>query len=201
MESCILMGKPNVGKTSFFLSFASYLGVSKCQLLFRGVDGGIQRQAYGMDIARKYFISSSPFKTKDVCEIHLTIPVYKGTQELKLLDTGGLMDGIHKDPHVRKSMAMSLQSMEQAKILLHVMDTSNVSSNQINSISHIDDQLNQYGRKRGGYCILANKMDLEESKEGLNQLQRRYPDTYIIPVSAVTQAGFKEVKMFVGRNI
>lgn len=201
MECCILMGKPNVGKTSFFLSFASYLGVSKCQLCFRGLDGELQRQSYGMDIAKKYFISNSPFKTKDICEIQLSIPIYKGTQELKLLDTGGLTDGIHNDPQVRKSMALTIKNIDNAKVLLHMIDASNVSTNQINSLSLIDDQLNKYGKLKGKYCILANKMDLNNSQEGLKHLMKKFPDTYIIPVSALKKMGFKEVKMFVGRNI
>ncbi|WP_026477847.1 GTPase domain-containing protein [Alkaliphilus transvaalensis] len=201
MESCILIGKPNVGKTSFFLSFASYLGVSKYQLLFKGLDGEVQRQSYGVELAKKYFVSSSPFKTKELCEIQLTIPIYKGTQQLKLLDTGGLTDGIHFDPQVRKSMALTIKSIENTKVLLHMMDASNVSGNQINSVSQIDDQINLLGRSKGKYCILANKMDLKDSQEGLQLLQKRYPTTYIIPVSAINRTGFKEVKMFVARNI
>lgn len=201
MTSCILIGKPNVGKTSFFLSFAGYLGITKCLLTFKSPDGEIKRQAYQLELAQKYLISQSPFKTKEICEIELQLPVYKGTKELKLLDTGGVIDGIHEDEYIRKSMALTLESIQGAKAVLHLLDAPLVAQRQELGLTQIDDQINRYGILRGRYCILANKMDLPLAQEGLRIIQNRYPNTYIIPLSNVNSLGFREVKQFVGRNI
>lgn len=201
MTSCILIGKPNVGKSSFFLGFAAYLGITKCHLTFKSPEGEIRRQAYDLELAQKYFISQSPFKTKEICEIELQLPVYKGVKELKLLDTGGVIDGIHEDHYIRKSMALTLENIQASQVVLHLIDASLVAQDQSLGLTHIDDQINRYGGLRGGYCILANKMDLPRAQEGLKKMQSRYPNTYVIPLSTVNTLGFREVKQFVGRNM
>lgn len=201
MANCILIGKPNVGKTSFFLSFAAYMGLTKCNLTFTGTEGQTRKQAYQLDLARRYLVSQTPFKTKDICEIELQLPVYKGRKDLKLIDTGGITDGIHEDTSVRRSMALTLQNIEASQVILHLLDAQLMAKNTAAGLTQIDDQINQYGSLRGGYCILANKMDLEESHQGLLEIQEKYPNTYIIPISTVSHLGFREVKQFVGRNI
>lgn len=201
MKHCLLVGKPNVGKTSFFLNFASYLGVYKCELTFKDAEGRIIHKEYSIELAKKYLISQTPFKTKDICEINLSIPIYKGFQSFKLLDSSGLIDGISDNEDIRSSMTATIKALEETNIILHIIDASSIFMREINSISLIDDQINRYCKSKSSYCILSNKMDLEGSKKGYELLKNKYYDSYIIPISSVSGIGFKEVRMFVGRNL
>lgn len=201
MKHCLIVGKPNVGKTSFFLNFASYLGVYTCKLTFRDNRGEIIQKEYLIDIAKKNLISSSPFKTMDIIEINLSVPVYKGMQSFVLLDSSGLIDGTSDSHDIRSSMTATIKALQNTDMVLHMMDASSIFSKEINSISLIDDQINKYCRCKSLYCILASKMDKEESERGYQLLKNKYPTSYIIPVSSVSERGFKEVKFFVGRNL
>ncbi|AKL95382.1 50S ribosome-binding GTpase [Clostridium aceticum] len=201
MSNCILLGKPNVGKTSFFLNFAEFLGIDRCMLEFIDFEGNVLTKHYSVNTAKNYLISPSPFKTRDVCKIKLSIPIYKGRSDFLLHDTSGLMDGINKNEHVRKSMAETLKYLYLSNIVLHMVDTSAIFTNQISTISEIDYQINKYGNSKGCYCILANKMDLKEGAKGLQFLKNEFRNTYIIPMSAIKGMGFKEVRQFVARNI
>jgi small GTP-binding protein len=201
MHNCIILGKPNAGKTTFFLNFAEYLGVSKCTIEVNCIHGRKMMKTYTISLAKKFLISSEPFKTREICKLRLTIPIYKGSTEFLLLDTGGITDGINADENIRRSMSETLKQLQKSNIILHVIDASCVFSNKINGLSEIDYQVNQYARSRGAYCILANKMDQPDSLKGLEFIQGEFKDTYVIGISAHNKMGFKEVKMFVARNI
>ncbi|SES69798.1 small GTP-binding protein domain-containing protein [Natronincola peptidivorans] len=201
MNNCILLGKPNVGKTTFFLSYAEYLGVTSCILEFENFEGSVTRKNYSINVARSYLINQTPFKTKEICRMNLSIPVYKGRTEITLFDTGGLIDGISANEIVRKSMAEALKQLYLADLILHMIDASSVDHNCCSTLSEIDYQINQYGHSRGAYCILANKIDLEEGEKGLSFIRKEFKDTYIIPISARKMKGFKEVNKFVSRVI
>lgn len=201
MSNCILLGKPNAGKTSFFLNFAEYLGMNSCSLEFTDFEGRTTEKKFSIKVAKNYLISSNAFKTKEICRMKLSIPIYKGTADIVLLDTGGLIDGINKDESIRISMAETLRHLYIANIIIHMIDASTIYKKEISTISEIDYQINQYGKSRGSYCILANKIDLREGLEGLEFLKKEFKDTYIIPTSALRQIGFKEVRKFVSRNI
>ena len=197
----MLIGKPNVGKTSFFISFAEFLGLQHCKISFRNFDGQVERRRYSTEMACKYLVSNTPYKTKGVQEMRLELPVYEGIKKMRFIDTVGLIDGDHPLPEIRNSMISALQSLNEVTTVLHIIDASAVEENLINSISNIDDQINEFGRMKGGYCILANKMDLHESSKGLECIRNKYNNTYIIPISTVSRLGFKEVKAYVARNI
>src|SRR5690606_32058059 len=62
----------------------------------------------------------------------------------------------------------------------------------------VDLQLYHLGRARGGYLLLANKMDREGAADGLREARRRFPGVPLIPISARTGLGFKEVKRHLG---
>ena len=51
------------------------------------------------------------------------------------------------------------------------------------------------------YIILANKIDLPSAQENLEKVATTFPKATVLPVSALYNNGFKEVKAFVARNI
>lgn len=201
MKNCIIIGKPNVGKTSFFLSFAEYLGINRCKIEVTDIHGRVVVKDIALDFAKKFLVSMEPFKTKGVYKIQLSIPVYKGQENLVLIDTAGLTDGINEVEEIRRSMAQTLKQLSETNIILHMIDASNIALKKEEGIREIDYQINEYGIQQGCYCILANKMDRSNSQKGLDIIREVFSKSYIIPISAVNKTGFKEVKNFVGRNL
>ena len=201
MKNSLIIGKPNAGKTSFMISFAEYLGIEHYKISFKDINGHVEGRGYSFDLAQRYLVSSTPFKTKELQEIKLDIPKYWGKSRLSLIDSGGVIDENSALEVIRNSMLLTLQTLKEVSTILHIVDASAVNKDTISTISTIDEEINQYGRIKGRYCILANKMDLAESAEGLAILRKRFQDTYIIPVSTVNKIGFKEVRSFVARNI
>jgi len=201
MKNCIIIGKPNVGKTSFFLALAEYLGVTQCKIEITDIYGKVIMKNISVSFARKYFVSMHPFKTKSVFKIQLDIPVYKGYEQLILVDTAGVTDGINKEEEIRKSMAQTLKELSEAKIILHMLDSQYIYNKKETGISEIDYQINEFGSQQGCYCILVNKMDKDHSQIGLDIVKGTFKENYIIPISTVNRTGFREVKAFVGRNL
>lgn len=201
MKNCIIIGKPNVGKTSFFLTFAEYLGVNQCKIEIIDIYGKVIVKNISLNFARNFLVSMKPFKTRSIYKIKLNIPVYKGHEELVLVDTAGVTDGINQVEEIRKSMAQTLKELSDAKIILHMLDSQYMYNKKETGISQIDYQINEFGSQQSCYCILANKMDKDNSQYGLDFIRKTFKETYIIPISTVNKTGFKEVKNFVGRNL
>ncbi len=201
MKNCIIVGKPNVGKTSFFISLAEYLGINQCEVEITDIYGNVLSKSICIDNAKKTLISMDPFKTRSIYRIQLSIPVYKGYEHLILTDTAGLTDGINDIEEIRRSMAQTLMELSRSNIILHILDAHSVGIKKEAGISQIDFQINEYGSQGGSYCILANKMDKYNSRKGLEILKENFKKSYIIPISTINKTGFKDVKNFVGRNL
>lgn len=201
MKNCIIVGKPNVGKTSFFLTLAEYLGIDQCQVEITDIHGKTTTRNISISFAKKYLVSMNPFKTRGIYKIKLNIPVYKGYEELVLVDTAGLTDGINEIEEIRKSMAQTLKQLSRSNIILHMLDGQYVYHKKEEGIREIDYQINEFGSQQGPYCILVNKMDKANSEKGLDIVRQTFKHNYIIPISTINKAGFKEVRNFVGRNL
>lgn len=197
MNECILVGQPNAGKTLFALHFVEFLGMHSLDVTFLATDGLLGCKHYRVEQAIRELSGMERHKTKEIQTIALQIPVGKSIRQIKLIDSCGLSDGIHPDAAIRRAMAQTLSVMRYAKAIFHIIDVSVCAKAKI--ISDVDDQIARYGHARGGYAILANKMDLPSAKDGLSFLADTFPGMTIIPVSALYKKGFKEVKSLVCR--
>lgn len=201
MKKCVLIGKPNAGKTSFFVGFAEFLGIKRLNILFKSPEGQFIYRSYSIEMAKKLLVSDSSFKTKEICEISISIPVYKGNKIFQIQDTSGIVDGISDRVDMRKSMVLTFKALESSDIILHMIDASSIFKKNDSTIGPIDDQINQYGSTKGSYCILAGKTDLEDGEKGFELLRKKYNNSYVIPISSLNNRGYKEVMEFVVRNI
>lgn len=89
-----------------------------------------------------------------------------------------------------------LRHASRCKVIAHVLDMAQVENRDViedyktirNELKNYDESLyNKYE------IIIANKMDLEGSKENLERFKKEYPDKEIICVSAATKDGIKEL--------
>ena len=203
MKQCLIIGQANVGKTAFALGFAEFLGVEKLEITFSYPDGFSTKQNYALSIAKQELVGPQPHKTRALQAMELSIPVGKGRKTVKLIDSAGLGNGVHEDPEVRRSMVQTLQAIRNADLILHMVDAAQVGrqEDEVQPLSEVDRQVVGFGQNNGQYVILANKMDQSSATKGLGRLQSSLPNQKIIPISALTQAGFKEVRIIVARSI
>ncbi|NLN19468.1 MAG: GTP-binding protein HSR1 [Firmicutes bacterium] len=198
VSRCLVIGKTNVGKSLFVLHFARFLGMSHIKVTSLDPMGNRQVQAYAVDVAVRDLSGTVPHQTRRLQSVTLELPAGKGSKTFELVDTSGLMDGIHADIEVRRAMAQTLAHVREARAILHMVDASKAAERgAVGAIGEVDYQVAQFAQMRGGYCILANKMDLPTAAEGLEIIRREFAGHLIIPISALYGHGFKEVKRFV----
>ncbi|SHJ54758.1 50S ribosome-binding GTPase [Geosporobacter subterraneus DSM 17957] len=202
MKKCLIVGKPNVGKTLFMLNFAQYLHLETVNIQLIYYNGVIENKSYKITQAKELLSSVSPFKTMCLQVLEADIPMGKGKQRIQVIDSSGLTDGIHMNVEMRRAMAQTLSAIRESDIILHLFDISSLFyDSPDHGISKVDYQLAEFGQSKNGYVILANKIDLIPNKRPIVELQKLFPDHYVIPISAKTGLGFSEVSTFVRRRL
>ncbi|GAB6136856.1 GTPase [Halanaerobaculum tunisiense] len=199
MTSAILVGQPNVGKTSFVINFAQYLGVEEVELLVRRSAGFVATETYLVDSALEKLTATTSHTTKKLQSIKLNLPVGKQDKELKLVDSCGLLAGIHPEKKTRQAMSQTLQQVFTSQIVLHMIDVSK--SDLEHQLPQIDQELYNFLQDKMEYKILANKIDLDTGQQGLNSLYQLVDQRLVLPISALYQSGFAEVKKFLLNQI
>lgn len=197
MKECIIVGRPNTGKTMFALNFAAFLGSRSVDLTFRTYDNLMTCRHLHIDEAKKELCGMSAHKTRTLQSLILKVPVAKSQVSFKLTDTCGLSEGIHNDESVRRGMAQTLKLLRYADYIIHIVDLSTVGKEQ----HIIDMEIYNYGVARQNYVMLANKTDLSSAKENITRLSALFPQASILPISALYNLGFKEVRACVARNV
>jgi len=201
MKECLILGKPNCGKTLFLLNFAEYLGYRQLEIARRETDHTQHSQTYELSEARLSLVSPMPHHTRALQVVHVRFPKGKSRCDVALTDTTGLCEGIHHELAVRRSMAQTMQRLRQTQLVLHIIDGSRVGAvGSVEAMGELDHQLARFATGRVGYGIIVNKMDLPGATAGLGYVKSCFPYHVVIPVSALRKRGFREVKAFVGRH-
>lgn len=200
MRECVIVGRPNSGKTLFALNFAGYLGIKHIDVTFRTYDGVMNCRRFSLEEAKRELCGNAIHKTCSLQSMILSMKTGKTAVNFKLTDTCGISEQIHNDERVRKGMAQTISLLRSVDFILHVVDLSVVNKDFRNKTS-IDGELYNYGKVSKSYLLLGNKYDLSAAKNNLLHLIAAFPKANIIPISALYSQGFKEVKACVGRNI
>jgi len=202
MKRCIVLGKANVGKSLFVLSFAEYLGVQKVSVTIEEPGRHGQSRTVSVRDAMAQWVSDTPHQTRALHAVQLELPVGKGVKRFELVDTSGLSEGIPRETAIRRAMAQTLAAVREADLVLHIVDASAAAQEgAVEAIGEVDFQVAHFAQMKGGYLILANKMDLPTAKEGLERIRQEFAGHPVIPVSARTKDGFREVRRYVWRWI
>lgn len=210
MKRSVVIGKANVGKTLFCIHFAAFVGVKEMTWLVERTDGQTAQYRMSPKAAEHELSGAFPHKTRCLQSVCLDFARGKGSRHLLLTDTTGLVDGIHPDAELRGAMAQTLKSIVDADVVLHLVDAAKIGeSGASTSSSHgarveggwstLDDQVARLGEHKDGYLILANKMDLPLAKAGYRELAKRFTRHRVVPVSALYNSGFREVRQHVWR--
>ncbi len=119
--------------------------------------------------------------------------VKAGDYSYVVADLPGLIEGSSKGVGLGDKF---LRHASRCKIVCHVLDMAQVDNRDViedykiirNEIKEYDENL--YKKEE---LIVANKMDLPNSKENLDRFKKEFPDKEVIEVSAATSAGTKEL--------
>ncbi|MBC7082241.1 MAG: hypothetical protein PWR07_161 [Bacillota bacterium] len=202
MKRCVVVGRPNVGKTLLVLSLAEYLKARTVDITFCDPYGRRQLKTYAIGAAVRDLVGPHPHQTRCLQSIVVGVPAGKGRRVAELVDTTGLVDYIHEDSQVRKAMAQTLEAIRPADVIVHVVDAAEAGRGGSGPpAGAIDRQIADFAGSRGGYFIVANKMDLPDAARGLARLQRMFSGYAVLPVSAAAKIGLREVKRHVLRNL
>lgn len=210
MRRSVVIGKTNVGKTLFCVRFAQFVGVREMTWLVERTDGRTEQVRMTPKAAEQALSGVPPHRTRCLQSLCLDFARGKGTRQMLLTDTTGLVDGIHPESAIRMAMAQTLKAIMEADVILHIVDAAKIGrgdpaeanradADGATGWSELDDQIAQLGTKKPGYLILANKMDLAFAKAGCRSLQKRFSKHRVVPISALHRSGFREVKQHVWR--
>ncbi len=198
MSDCLVTGMPNVGKTCFVINFAEYMGLKELKFHVRQIAGYTSISSYTPGEARDKLISVQSNFTRDIQSINLEIPAGKTIKNLAIIDSCGLSDGIHPDAEVRQAMASTIKLIRASNLILHMIDITNIKNDEDNNLLlPIDRMILNYASEKKNYAILVNKIDLNYAAKNLQLFKKSIKGKLIIPISALYQKGFKEVKRLV----
>jgi 50S ribosomal subunit-associated GTPase HflX len=202
LKKCTIIGKTNVGKTLFLINFAGYLGLKFLDISLCDDKKILKKYKLSINQAIYELVNDQTHKTRCLQSIIVDVPMGKGKKKLQLIDTVGLIDGIHSNIEIRKAISHTLTIVRVSDIILHIVDAASAGRDELpSSMGEVDYQLAQFAQLKRGYAILANKMDLPDAKEGLDKIKSEFSGNLIIPISALHKKGFKEVRTFVAHNI
>src|SRR5690606_13249612 len=157
VKRCIIVGRPNVGKTMFALQFALYLGLVEARIAFAEAGGRRWERAFSVETALADLTGAEPHRTRQLQTLRLELPARKGRRELELVDTSGLVDGIHPDAALRRAMAQTLAAVREAHMILHMIDAALAGGTDARqAIGCGDFEVARKDRSRGGYQMSAN---------------------------------------------
>ncbi|MCK8825024.1 GTPase domain-containing protein [Fuchsiella alkaliacetigena] len=201
MTKCLILGQTNAGKTCFTLNFADYLGLEELKLTVKKPAGFLAEQTYCLDAALEELVSEESHKTEEIQKIKLKLPAGKTSQQIELIDTCGLVEGIHPDKKIRKAMAQTLAQIESSELILHIIDLLTLEENSSPVVSKVDQEIYNYCQAEKCYAVLANKIDVDRARRSLELLYNDFSSGLIIPISALYRQGFEKVKSFILKNL
>jgi predicted GTPase len=194
VKEALVIGRPNVGKTLFTLNFAEFLGQHRVEVMFRPRGAASYTRVYSVPQARAELVDDSPHRTLGLQSVVIKVPRGKSLRKVVLTDSTGLTDDIHPASTIRMAMADTLREVADAAFILHLVDPAE-------EVVGVDLDILRYGQTQEGYVVLANKIDLPERAGKAPDLVRQAAPAPVIPVSALTREGFREVRGFVRRRL
>ncbi|RIV29158.1 GTPase ObgE [Alicyclobacillaceae bacterium I2511] len=108
-------------------------------------------------------------------------------------DLPGLIEGAHEGHGLGQEF---LRHIQRTRIILHVIDMAAVEGrNPILDYRVIRGELSAYGHGLGERpeVVVANKMDLPQAADHLQEFEAAYPNLHVFPVSGVNQQGLRKL--------
>ncbi|MBR1416630.1 MAG: GTPase ObgE [Bacilli bacterium] len=124
---------------------------------------------------------------------NLGVVKLKDGRSFVMADLPGLIEG------ASEGLGLGLKFLRHAsrtKVIAHVVDMgAQEGRNPIDDFKIIQGEIEKYGHglDRKSLVVIANKMDLPDAKDNLDEFIKEYPDLKIIPISAFSLEGVEEL--------
>ncbi|MBT9140746.1 MAG: GTPase Obg [Dehalococcoidia bacterium] len=135
-------------------------------------------------------IADYPFTTLSP---NLGVVDMAGIEPFVIADIPGLISGAHEGVGLGHEF---LRHVERTRLLIHLVDAAGVDGRDpLADYRQINDELRFYDQKLANLVqvVAANKMDLPQAAEGLALLQQELGAENVVPISAVTGKGVREL--------
>jgi 50S ribosomal subunit-associated GTPase HflX len=186
MPLVVTAGQPQVGKTLLVAVLAGALGQRRL------VTAETARPTTVADVRRAILAG------RRVESVAATFTIGRGRrrQVWVLSDSAGLVDPAPDDPEQRKRLAETLDRLQRADLILHLVDAARLGRRAGTHWDPVDQALRDYASTRPAYILVAGKMDRSEAPRGLRLIRRMAPDQPVFPVAAATGQGIRELARF-----
>jgi len=143
--------------------------------------------------AAKPKVAAYPFTT-----LHPMVGVVElsGYQRATVADIPGLIEGAHENKGLGHEF---LRHILRCRYLFIVLDASGSDGRDpVEDYKNLRSELRLYDPilAKKPHCVIANKMDLDASKEGLQRFKKRFPRIKAFSVSASEKLGMDDLKTF-----
>lgn len=115
-----------------------------------------------------------------------------------IADIPGLIEGAHRDVGLGHDF---LRHITRCRYLLFVVDIAGSEGRHpIEDLQSLRREIDLYDARlsQRPWCIVANKMDLPQSRENFQLMRDRFPGSEVIPVSAERGQGIEQLKLHIG---
>lgn len=143
-------------------------------------------------IASYHFTTLSP---------NLGVVSLKDKRSFVMADLPGLIEGAHKGVGLGHKF---LRHAMRTKVLAHVIDMGSVEGRDpIEDYFTIRQEIAKYSEKLANKkeIVIANKMDLENAKNNLEEFKKKFPDKCIVEISALNNMGFDKLLNVIADNL
>lgn len=198
-RACVIVGRPNAGKTMLLLQLARHCGLRCAELELVDPDGRSRRRVVTTARPGAPWVTPVPHETRRLQRLQLAL-AGRGRPPWTLCDTTGLPDGIHPDPEVRRAVAQTLRALREAALIIHVVDAAALGDGDADApLPRVDAELWRLAAGHDRYLAVANKMDLPWARRGYERLRRQLPAPPL-PVSALRGTGLAELRTALARR-
>ena len=136
-------------------------------------------------------VAAYPFTT-----LHPIVGIveFSGYRRATVADIPGLIEGAHRNVGLGHDF---LRHITRCRVLVFVVDIAGSEGRSpIADLQQLRKEIDLYDPmlSKRDWFIVANKMDLPEAAENLEQLRKRFPKVDIIPISAAKREGIDALK-------
>jgi GTP-binding protein len=143
-------------------------------------------------------VAAYPFTT---LHPHVGIVDFDDYRRAAIADIPGLIEGAHRNVGLGHEF---LRHITRCRLFVFVVDIAGSEGRHpVEDIQNLRRELDLYDKRlsQRPWLIVANKIDLPDALEKLEELQRRFPGTEIVPISAAQGEGLAELKAVLERRL
>ncbi|MHB1684794.1 MAG: GTPase domain-containing protein [Bacilli bacterium] len=197
MRQCLVIGRPNVGKTLLCLRLAQACGLKWAFIMHELPDGAVRERVLTIREAMAILVSATRYTTVGIQTVGVGMSASIG-QRMVLHDSTGLCEDSHDDELIRKGMARTLTLMVQSEQIIHVVDATALDKGVL---SAIDNLILDVSRARNvHYTLVFNKIDAPGAIRQTELYRKNDRRARPVAVSALHGQGIDDMQRVLSRT-